>query len=56
MFARFGLIVVNVDFETKTKFSAVRIGPADSAPRLVTTLPTASGVTCASKGVQPLQQ
>lgn len=56
MLARLGLIVVNVDFKTKTKFPAVGIGPADSTPRLVTTLPTARGVTSASKGVQPLQQ
>lgn len=54
MLAWLGLIVVNVDFETKTKFSAVGVGPADSTPCLVATLPTASGVTGASKGVQPL--
>lgn len=56
MLARLGLIVVNVDFEAKAKLSAVGIGPTDGAPRLVATLPTASGVTSASKGVQPLQQ
>ena len=47
--------MVDVDFKTKTKFSTVRVGPADSTPCLVATLPTASSITSASESVKPLQ-
>lgn len=47
--------MVDVDFKAKAKFSTVGVGPADSSPSLVATLPTASSITSASESVQPLQ-
>lgn len=47
--------MVDVDFQAKAEFSTVRVGPADSTPGLVATLPTASSITSASESVQPLQ-
>lgn len=47
--------MIDVNLKAKAELSTVRVGPADSTPRLVTTLPTAGGITGASEGVQPLQ-
>lgn len=55
MLARLWLIMVYVDLQAKSEFPTVRVGPADSTPCLVATLPTASSITCASESVQPLQ-
>lgn len=55
MLPRLWLIMVDVDFKAKAEFAAVRVGPADSAPRLVATLSAASSITSASESVQPLQ-
>lgn len=48
--------MVDVDLQAETKFSTVGVGPADSTPCLIATLPAASSITSASESVQPLQQ
>lgn len=56
MFARLGLLVIDVDLQAEAKLATVRIGATDGAPRLVAALAAASGVACAPERVEPLQQ
>lgn len=53
---RVGLLMVDVDLEAEAELATVRVGAANSTPRLVTTLATACGIARASECVQPLQQ
>lgn len=47
--------MVDVDLQAEAEFPAVRVCPADGAPCLVATLPTASSIASAPECVQPLQ-